>query len=266
MKSVSLALMAVALSAAGGVASAATLSLVGEGYTTRTLNDAYEADTFEPGNNGVPVSTDAYNALDPAGVAREGSTVSVLTQDQKTSSNGLSVSGPAKVTFTYLGFESVFTNTLSVAGQLIFQNLTNGQDEERYSSVGESVTFEVVSGGLLDFIYETLTLDGRISADNGLDYAGSYSNTGVSTSTQGFFGVAFSALFNGGSSVIVMLDDGGDGPDSDYDDLTFRIDVEDLPIIDQPPVAPVPLPAAGLLLLGSLGGLSLLGRKRNRAA
>ncbi len=129
MKTVSLALLAAALSAAGGVASAATLSLVGEGYTTRVLNDAYEADTFQPGNNGVPASTDAYNALDDAAVAREGSTVSVLTEGNKTSSNGLAVSGPAKVTLTYLGFESVFTNTLSVAGKLIFQNLTNGQDE-----------------------------------------------------------------------------------------------------------------------------------------
>ena len=77
----------------------------------------------------MPASTDAYNALDDAAVAREGSTVSVLTEGNKTSSNGLAVSGPAKVTLTYLGFEFVFTNTLSVAGKLIFQNLTNGQDE-----------------------------------------------------------------------------------------------------------------------------------------
>ena len=166
MKTVSLALLAAGLSAAGGVASAATLSLVGEGYTTRVLNNAYEADTFQPGNNGVPASTDAYNALDEAAVAREGSTVSVLTEGNKTSSNGLAVSGLAKVTLTYLGFESVFTNTLSVAGKLIFQNLTNGQDEQRLSNVGDSYTYEVTSGGLLDFIYETLTLDGRISADN----------------------------------------------------------------------------------------------------
>ena len=64
-------------------------------------------------------------------------------------------------------------------------------------------------------------------------------------------GLAFSAIFNNGRSVIVGYDDSGAGPDFDYDDLVARIDV-----------APIPLPAAVWLLAAGLGGLGFVARRR----
>ena len=46
------------------------------------------------------------------------------------------------------------------------------------------------------------------------------------------------------------------GPNGDYDDLIVRMDVI-------PTTAPVPLPAAGVLLVGALGGLGLMRRRRS---
>ena len=64
--------------------------------------------------------------------------------------------------------------------------------------------------------------------------------------------IAYSALFNGNTSVITFFGDGvGDG---DNDDLGVRIDV-----------APVPLPAAGWMLLAGLGALGAAAGRRKAA-
>src|SRR5947207_161378 len=75
-------------------ASAATLSLVGSGYSSHTLTSNFDLD-----NVGAP-----YTSL-TGGFGVEGDTLSVLLSGVKDSTNGLSVDGPAKVTYTYLGKE-----------------------------------------------------------------------------------------------------------------------------------------------------------------
>ena len=50
------------------------------------------------------------------------------------------------------------------------------------------------------------------------------------------------------------FDDSGAGPDADYDDIVFRIDI-----------TAVPLPAAAWLLIGGMAGLGFASRKRKVA-
>lgn len=62
------------------------------------------------------------------------------------------------------------------------------------------------------------------------------------------------------SALILGLDDGGAGPDADYDDLVIRIShFDNLTVV---PVSEVPLPAALPLFALSLAALGIVGRKR----
>ena len=80
----------------------------------------------------------------------------------------------------------------------------------------------------------------------------SIANSGVALNTNlADIGMAFSALFNNNRSALVFFDDNGAGPDRGFDDLAMRVDV-----------APVPVPAAGLLLVAALGGLGAAARRK----
>ena len=219
-----IAALAFGLPLVATAASAATLSLAGTGYATVALTGTFDLD------GGA-----AYNALDAASVARDGTSVSVLTGAAKNASNGLRVSGPARVTYTYLGSEAGFTNiALLLPTTELFRN--HGS-----SSVGDTKTTTVSAAGLLNFLFRTVS-----------GSPGEIANNGSASPNTASIAIAYSALFNGGKSAIVLFDDTGAGPDRDYDDLGLRIDV-----------AAVPVPAAGLMLAGALAGLGALRRRRS---
>lgn len=221
------ALLALALPLLAGAASAASLTLAGTGYgITKTI-----------GGTGASFSlvTPTYTGL-TGGVGDVGDRLYILSGTVKTASNGLSMSAPARVRLTYLGSEAGFTNTSVnlLTAATIFSNKVN--------SVG-NVVQAVFPAGLLAFAY-------RSGNGSGIANNGAAFNTNLAD-----IGIAFSDLFNGGKSVLVFFDDNGAGPDRDFDDLAMRVDV-----------ASVPAPAAGLLLVGALGGLGAAARRRHAAA
>jgi hypothetical protein len=141
-------------------------------------------------------------------------------------SGGLSLSGPGKLTFEFLGSEANFTNTFEVAGGQIFSNLS--------SLLGDTAELSL-PGGLLEFAL--------LTSGGGTPRAGV--NGGPISA-----GVAFAFAAISDTSVVLLFDDGGFG-DKDLDDFAVKISVSQ-----------VPLPAAVWLMLSALLGLVSFARIR----
>lgn len=220
---------------AAGTAFAATLSLVGG--KSVTLPTGCGTGAFDPVNFCTPnADTASYLALDPEAAMRPGATATRIGAALKNANPGfgLHLDKAARVSFTYMLKEASWTNLLveTASGwNPIFQTGVTG--------FGTTSGSYLMGPGLLEFSLKTV------------GQALSFANDGA---TVGKVGVAFSAIFNNGRSVIIGYDDSGAGPDRDYDDLVARIDV-----------APVPLPAAAGLMLAALSGLGLVVRRRAAA-
>ena len=104
------------------------------------------------------------------------------------------------------------------------------------TAVGDSATI-IAGSGLLDFSFGTVSPAGTIANNGGA--------TGTGPMSIGYA--------SDGTSWYAFFDDSG--RHTDFDDLVFRIDV-----------APVPVPAAGFLLLGGLGALVAASRRRRKDA
>lgn len=193
---------------AAGSAQAAVLSVTG-GDGTRTIDNTFSLGAETGLALGAPlIAFDSTNAL----------------------SGGLSLSGPGKLTFEFLGSEAVFANTLQVSGGEIFAN--NGG-----TAPGSTASFSL-PGGFVDFLLTTAGGSG-----------GSARNNGPITSPLAF---AFASISD--SSVILLFDDGASG-DRDLDDFAVKISVSQ-----------VPLPAAVWLMLSALLGLVSFSRIRRTGA
>ncbi len=154
---------------------------------------------------------------------------------------GLSLDSAASLKFTFIGKEAGAQNAVfSIGGA----TLTNTGGFNTSFTVFQNVAgfvqflFRTAEGGLWDDINGNSVGNDILSINNG----GTADFSGLS--------LAFSSIFNGGKSVYAFFGDGRG--DVDYDDMVVRIDV-------------VPLPAAGLLMLGALGGLGLLRARRRKA-
>lgn len=129
------------------------------------------------------------------------------------------LNGPAQVTYTYVGKEAGWTNRFEAAGGSAF---VTGS-----SRSGDSFSLLQNVAGYLDFSF--LTRAGLV--DNGSNSV---------RSVPSFFTQRLSS-----GSVMIALDDGGAGPDSDFDDLVLRVDATSVP---EP--ATLAVLGAGLLFLG----------------
>ena len=107
---------------------------------------------------------------------------------------------------------------------------------------------------MLDFWFGANSATATASATNGTN--ADNSSPSVANCFVSFLPNA-TATF--GQSVLLFLDDGtGEGSDN-HDDLVVRLDIVGGRI------APVPIPAADLLLAGAIGGLAVIRRRRTIA-
>lgn len=166
----------------------------------------------------------------------DGTRIEFITGDVKSASNGLSVNGPALITYTYLGSEAGNVNySASVGGVALFDESTPVNTA--------STAIPQASGGLLDFSFGTSAPAGSV---------GQIFNAGKAVPNSSSYAIGYFEL--SATSYVLFFDDIASG-DRDFDDFVMRVDV-----------AAVPLPAALPLLLGGVGVLAAVGARRKRRA
>lgn len=142
----------------------------------------------------------------------------------------------ASVTFTLVGQETRLNNTFSAGGQTL-SNFTHGKKGDKVgkggghmSNLGASFSFENVAAGLLNF--------GFLSNGAGALRGNGHAATGL-------------MLADDKRSALILFNDRGG--DRDFDDMVVMLSV-----------SPVPEPATYAMLLGGLGLLGLMARRRQR--
>jgi hypothetical protein len=151
--------------------------------------------------------------------------------------------GPVDIQVTILGSEAGYNNAFTFGSETYSTGGNTNAFADDYLGAGiDSWVVSDVSDGYLDFYF---SVNGVATVFNG------YNPDGTTSSDANFF-----TYYVDSDTVLLFLDDAGAGPDDNHDDLIVRLDIV---------VAPVPVPAAGLLLAGALGGLAAL-RRRRRAS
>lgn len=162
------------------------------------------------------------------------------------------IGGPTTIEVEIMGYEAGFTNKFSFGGDSFSSGGgTNFGSLDMWSVAN-------VASGLLGFSFGT---DG-----GGGSGAGTVAN-GANPNNNGtaFPGINFFVSFvndskaSSGQAVYLFFDDDGANIDDNHDDLVVKLSINKGSI----GIAPIPVPAAGLLLVGALGGLAAL-RQRKR--
>lgn len=164
------------------------------------------------------------------GLGLNGTTIDFIAGNAKTTGNGLFLTGPGQLTFTYLGFEAGNSNFSARGGSTVFIN--------GVSAFGLTVSGLQLGAGLVDFAFGTTSPQSAV---------GTFRNDGVANPASANYAIGYRRQSD--TSYYVLFDDIASG-DRDFDDIGMRIDV-----------APVPLPAAGLMMLSVVGGIAVLRRR-----
>ena len=182
------------------------------------------------GGTSVPVPRN-YDPRPDVSVPGHAFTLFKSARDGGSIGGGLRLDSAALVTYTFLGKEAAATNFLGETTDGLTTLFSNRV------AAGTSTTVRD-DGGMVDFLFRT----------TGISRTGTPAifNGGVSEDKR--LALALSGVFNDGRSVLAAFGDGRG--DNDYDDMVVRLDV-----------APVPIPAAGLFLMGALGALAALRRR-----
>lgn len=152
----------------------------------------------------------------------------------------------SQVTFELLGAEAGYTNSFTYipTGETLTD--PGGGSFFTLAGIGTPISVPSILAGLLQFKFTTS--GGGASVVNG---------SNPTNTNPDSFGVNFFASFGGdgtattGSVLYLFFDDDGANNDDNHDDLVIRMTA-----------SPIPLPAGGLLLIGALGGLALLRRRK----
>ena len=211
--------------------SAATFSIVGGSGFTLPSSGA----TYDPNTSSGPTPTTAQTVADGVG---QGTMVTSFGPGI-TAGQGLFVS-PQNVT---LSFEFIGKEAGDLDAALTFLNSTLLLNTENPGTIATG-SFNVGSApGLVPLKF----------VDQSLSEPGTAKNGGpIDTKTA----IAFYIVPRTNNSVVyAFFDDGGAGPDKDYDDMVLRITA-----------TATPLPAALPLFASGLGALGLLGWRRKRKA
>jgi hypothetical protein len=168
--------------------------------------------------------------------------------------------GNWNLTFDFMGKEAGFTNQLRINNLFQYNNNSPAAPAPPTPPpTSVSFNFNNATSGP-----ELLPFSFRVHNTDTHHFYNAFNNGGIHSGLQ----IAFYQISD--TVVYAFLDDGGAGPDADFDDMVIRITA-----ICAPQAAgcdtfpnPTPLPAALPLFAGGLGALSLLGwrRKRKRTA
>jgi len=204
-------------------ASAATLSL-SSGGTTSTLST-----NFNPSD---------IAAINADGI-HVGTAITIFNGAANT--GGLLVSPQnVAVTFDFMGKEAAFTNALVIGNNVILNN------NSAPGTTSGPLPFSLTSTpGLLPFLFRNIT-SGNLDAANG---------GAIASGLQMAFAKIYDSVF------YAFFDDGGAGPDADFDDMVIRITATDL---GRGTADATPLPTTLPLFVSGLGALGLLGARRRR--
>lgn len=161
---------------------------------------------------------------------------------------GLTTNSKAKIRFTLLGWEAVFINTFT-SGANSFASDGSGGNVGTWNTAGIASFLRTTLPGLVSFDFETDGGPGStksvFNGTNGLPAGGN---------VNFFASMVGDPTAKEGNSLYLFFDDDGNTQDDNHDDLVVRVDV-----------AAVPVPAAGFMLFGALGGLAALRRRRKAA-
>jgi hypothetical protein len=173
----------------------------------------------------------------------------------------LFATGNLSITYTQVGFEAGFHDSFSAAGVSPLFISSGGQAGTLTAPTGPSATFNVLAG-LLDFAFQA-NLPSGPTVINGSNPDLKATGTTLPNFWVSFFdssGVQTAAhlgAFLGGTAGVIALDDGGAGPDHDFDDLVIKFQVN-----GPGSITGAPEPSTWAMLLIGFAGLGFLGYRR----